>query len=81
MHLRIGKKVQLQNGNNSKCKIEIKVQLQMEMKMKIQSENENKRPFENWTKKSIKITKIKKWWIRKIKIQLENINENSIRKF
>ena len=35
--------------------------------MKIQLENENKRPFENWTEKSIKITKIKKWWIRKIK--------------
>ena len=44
--------------------------------MKIQLENENKRPFENLTEKSIKITKIKKWWIRKIKIQLENVNEN-----
>ena len=28
--------------------------------MKIQFENENKRPFENWTEKYIKITKIKK---------------------
>ena len=40
----------------------------MKMKMKIQLENENKRPFENWTEKSIKITKIKKQWIGKIKI-------------
>ena len=53
MHLRIGKKVQLQNGNNSKCKIEIKVQLQngnsskctieikfqLQMEMKIKLEN------------------------------------------
>ena len=46
------------------------------MEIKIQLENENKRPFENWTEKSIKITKIKKWWIRKIKIQLENENKN-----
>ena len=29
------------------------------MEMKIQLENENKRPFENWTEKSI----IEKWWI------------------
>ena len=43
---------------------------------KIQLENENKRPFENWTEKSLKITKIKKWWIRKHKIQLENVNKN-----
>ena len=43
MHLRIGKKVELQ------------------IEMKIQLENENKRPFENCTEKSIKITKIKKW--------------------
>ena len=43
--------------------------------MKIQLENENKRPFENWIEKPIKITKIKKWWIRKIKIQLENENK------
>ena len=61
IHLRIGKKVQLENGNNSKCKIEIKVQTQMEMK--IQLENKNESPFENWTEKSIKITKIEKWWI------------------
>ena len=37
--------------------------------MKIQLQNENKRPFENWTEKSIDITKIKKVWIRKIKIK------------
>ena len=46
------------------------------MEIKIQLENENKRPFENWTETSIKITKIKKWWIIRIKIQLENVNEN-----
>ena len=39
--------------------------------MKIQLENENKRPFENWTEKSIKITKIKKWRIKKDK---SNVN-------
>ena len=39
------------------------------MEIEIRLENENKRPFENWTEKSIKITKIKKWWIRKIKIK------------
>ena len=38
--------------------------------MKIQLENENKRPFENLKEKSIKITKI----------QLDIVNENSIRK-
>ena len=37
--------------------------------MKIQLENENKRPFENLTEKSIDITKIKKGWIRKMKIK------------
>ena len=46
------------------------------MEIKIQLENENKRPFENWTEKSIKITKIKKWWIRKLNIQIENVNKN-----
>ena len=44
------------------------------MKIQLENENENKRPFENWTEKLIKITKIKTWWIRKIKIQLENEN-------
>jgi hypothetical protein len=34
------------------------------------------RPFENWTEKTIKITKIEKWWIKKMRIQLENVNEN-----
>ena len=34
--------------------------------------------FENWSEKYIKITKIKKWCIKKIKIQLENVNENPI---
>ena len=37
MHLRIGKKIQLQNGNNSKCKMEIKGQLQMEMKIQLEN--------------------------------------------
>ena len=41
------------------------------MEVKFQLENENKRPYENWTEKSIK-----KWWIRKNKIQLENVNKN-----
>ena len=45
------------------------------MEIKIQLENENKRPFKNWLEKSIKITKIKKWWIRKLKIQLENVKK------
>ena len=44
--------------------------------MRVQFENENKRPFENWLEKSIKITKIKKWWIRKLNIRLENVNKN-----
>ena len=46
------------------------------MEIKIQLENENKRPFDNWLEKSIKITKIKKWWIRKLNIRLENVNKN-----
>ena len=46
------------------------------MEIRVQLENENKRPFENCIEKSIKITKIKKLWIRKIKIQLENVNKN-----
>ena len=33
--------------------------------MKIQFENENKRPFENWTEKYIKITKIKNGGLKK----------------
>ena len=33
--------------------------------MKIQFENENKRPFKNYTEKTIRITKIEKWWIKK----------------
>ena len=40
------------------------------MYIKNQLENENKRPFKNCTEKSIKI-----------RIQLENVNENSIKKF
>ena len=40
-----------------------------------------KKTFEKCTKKSIKITKIQKWWIKKMRIQLENVNENSIRKW
>ena len=39
----------------------------MELKMKIQFINENKRLFENWKEKSIKITKIDKWWTKKKK--------------
>ena len=46
VHLRIGKKVQLENEKKSK----------------------------NCTEKSIKITKIEKWWIKDMKIQLENGN-------
>ena len=65
MHLRIGKKVQLQNGNTSKCKIEIKVQLQIEIKIRL--ENENKRPFENWTEKSIKMKKLRNGGLEKLK--------------
>ena len=73
MYLRIGKKVQLQNGNTSKCKIEIKVQLQMDMKsnqkmeIKIQLENENKIPFEDWPEKSIKIKKLRNGGLEKLK--------------
>ena len=44
----------------------------MDMKIQLENENpiwnENKRPFENWTKKSIK-SKIEKWWIKKMMIQ------------
>ena len=50
MHSRIGKKIQLQNGNNSKWKMKNgnKSPIINEnpiWKMKIQFENENKRPF------------------------------------
>ena len=38
----------------------------------------NKRQFKNCTEKS---TKIEKWWIKEMRIQLENSNENSIRKW
>ena len=40
--------------------------------MKIQLENENKRPFENWTEKSKKITKTRNGGLKK--------NPNPIRK-
>ena len=33
--------------------------------MKIQFENENKTSFENCTEKYMKISKVKKWWIKK----------------
>ena len=95
MHLKIGNKFQLPKNNfkmeiipNMKWKMEIKVQLQM--KMKIQLVNEN--PIRKW-KSNLKI-KIKdhlkigqkspispKWWIKKNEIQLENVNENSSRKY
>ena len=67
MYVRIGKKVQLQNGNTSKCKIEIKVQLEMEIKIQLENENKNKRPFENWTEKSIKIKKLRNGGLEKLK--------------
>ena len=42
MHLRIGKKVQLQNGNNSKRKIEIKVQMEKQCNLKMKIKDNSK---------------------------------------
>ena len=75
MHLNIGKRIQLprtiskwkwfqiwnENGNKSLITNGYK-KIQFENENPIW--NENKRPFDNWTEKSIK-SKIEKWWIKK----------------
>ena len=45
--------------------------------MNIQFQNENEKPFKNWSESPERFEKFEKWWIKKTKIHIENVNENT----